>query len=141
MKEFKNRKIAHKLFVITLFIASIFSFIAFINEYKKCSLIEKNAYLTFGVVTKINQNYFGGQKSYWFELKYNYKDSLLNGKIEGLYSYDEFKINQKVEMLISNNDPSKYVLVKNMNYWNRLWVSIVCLFLMILLIKFKSKII
>jgi hypothetical protein len=112
------------------------------SEYNKIKEIKNDSFETTAIVVKEVKNFFGGQKSYKYLLRYDFESEVYENYEIGIHHQDFYKINEKISIIISKKNPNSFVIKDEINkYINHILISFAGLLLLGILVKFKSKII
>lgn len=142
MDESDKRKFGYYFFIVFSLVCFFINAIIAYSKYTESSSIRNNSYDAIATVVKEEQNYFGGNKSYKYLLKYSF-DNVLYQEFElGIHEHNYYQINQKIEIIINKKEPNVFVIKDEINqYKNYFIISLVSLLLFIILIRFKSRIV
>lgn len=142
MEESEKRKYAYHFLIVFLILLSIINAVISFSEYNKIKEIKKDSFETTASVVKEVQNFFGGQKSYKYLLRYDFESRVFENYETGIHQQGFYKINEKISIIISKKNPNSFVIKDEINkYINYILISLVGLLLLGILVKFKSKIV
>ena len=142
MIESEKIKYAYYLFIIfSILLCIINAFISYSN-FRQVKEIKKNPIELIAKVTKEEQNTFGGHKSFKYLLEYNYNGVKYENFERGIHEYNFYRLGQKLNIVVFKDNPNLFVVKDEIDkYLNSFFISIFGVFLFVILVRFKSKII
>jgi hypothetical protein len=142
MEDSVKRKYAYYFLIVFFVLLSIINAIISFFEYNEIKEIKNHSFETKAKVVKEVQNVFGGQKSYKYLLRYNFKNDVFENFERGLHQQGFYEMNKEINIVVNKKNPNSFVIKDDVNkYINHLLISFSGLILLIVFIKFKSKII
>ncbi|WP_297868170.1 hypothetical protein [uncultured Flavobacterium sp.] len=142
MIESEKRKFAYYfLITFSILLFAINAIISYSN-YTHVKEIKKNPLELIAKVIKEEQNTFGTHKSFKYLLEYYYNGVKFENFKRGIHEHNFYKLNQEINIVAFKDNPNLFVVKNEIDkYLNSLLISIFGVFIFIILVKFKSKII